>query len=73
MISLNTLFISFQHVCSHCAHEKIELEGSEFDRHLISVHGYDYCKLCLLMGPRISVRLHVARYHADKVKKLRPN
>ena len=59
--------ISFQLTCSYCENDKGGFEGSEYDRHLIAVHSYDYCKLCWVMGPRNSVRLHIATTHPKKV------
>ena len=63
----NQCSISFQLTCSYCENDKGGFEGSEYDRHLIAVHSYDYCKLCWVMGPRNSVRLHIATTHPKKV------
>ena len=37
------------------------------DRHLISEHNYDYCKLCRLVGPALSVALHCVLRHQDRL------
>ena len=39
----------------------------DYDRHLISRHGYDYCKICYLIGPWSSVGLHITKKHSDRV------
>ena len=54
-------------LCLYCPRGKPEFEESEYDRHLIAVHGHDYCKLCSLMGPRLAVRLHIAKGHSSKL------
>ena len=46
------------------------LDDIEYDRHLISRHDYDYCKICYLMGTRSSVGYHIAKKHPDKVSRV---
>ena len=72
VISSDTFFFLyiFQLVCSLCTNTNIELDDIEYDRHLISRHDYDYCKICYLMGPRSSVGFHIAKKHPDKVSRV---
>ena len=42
--------------------------GVEFERHLISAHFFDYCKLCDLIGPSATVRYHIGDLH--KVRRI---
>ena len=54
-------------VCFLCT-EKPAFENSvQFERHKISVHNYDYCKLCRLIGPIITVRYHIIDCHAKEL------
>ena len=53
--------------CNICEPRKYFDAGPEYDRHLISVHGYDYCKRCLTMGPLMAVRYHIALNHQDLI------
>ena len=37
--------------------------GHEYERHLITMHEYDYCKVCDLMGKTPAVRFHIGDRH----------
>ena len=54
-------------VCFLCPDKaKPEFEDpADFDRHQISVHNFDYCKLCRLIGPAPTVRYHIVDEEVD--------
>ena len=50
-------------ICTECKPNLDFNLGTDYDRHLIAVHGYDYCKRCSMMGNPLAVRLHVSTAH----------
>jgi len=49
--------------CPHCPEVPVFETGYERDRHLVSSHNYDTCKVCHLIGPSMSVMVHIATEH----------
>jgi len=53
--------------CKHCEEFPVFDSGYERDKHLISNHNYDFCKICKLIGPAISIMIHIATYHQKQL------
>ncbi|XP_040570581.1 uncharacterized protein [Lepeophtheirus salmonis] len=45
----------------------IFMEVHERERHMFTVHNFDQCKLCFLMGPSSHIRFHIVECHSDKL------
>ena len=52
-----------QRACDHCPHLPIFQSGYERDRHLVTDHHYDVCRVCRLVGPGMEMMVHVAVKH----------
>lgn len=53
--------------CKHCEEFPVFDSGYERDKHLISNHNYDFCKICKLIGPAFSIMVHIAQYHQKQL------
>lgn len=52
-------------ICTMCKPNPLYFEMHEkYERHLIAEHRFEYCKVCLLMGPSEKVRLHIVEKHS---------
>jgi len=53
--------------CKHCEEFPIFDSGYERDKHLISSHNYDFCKICKLIGPAFDIMVHIAQHHQKQL------
>jgi len=53
--------------CKHCEDFPVFESGYERDKHLISNHNYDFCKICKLIGPAFAIVVHIAQCHQKQL------